>query len=125
MSEYRIYFLNSEGHIRAREEFAATDDRDALKIAVVLIDLCSDVYNHFMLWSGSREVWDSTTKAFVSETPIRAADLPLPMQQRVADIAEAILDSHRAISRSKTLLADDISPAAEERRHKGGDDEVA
>ena len=42
--------------IRAREDFKADSDTDAVLIARVLCDACSDSYDSFELWQAKRKV---------------------------------------------------------------------
>ena len=55
MAEYRMYFLAAD-RIRAREDFEADNDIDAIRIAKALGDACSDSCDSFELWQEKRKV---------------------------------------------------------------------
>ena len=55
MADYRMYLLLGD-RIRAREDFEADNDIDAIRIAQVLCDACSDTSNSFELWLGHEKL---------------------------------------------------------------------
>lgn len=56
MLGYRVFFKNSEGHIKAREEFYADDDLCALERAQELLSQQSHACPGFELWQEKRRV---------------------------------------------------------------------
>src|SRR5215470_15648396 len=99
MADYRMYFLVAE-RIRGREDFQADNDIDAIRIAQVLCDACSDSCDSFGLWQGKRKV--DTAQGC---QPLSLADLTQAHQQLVLETEEAILKSDWIIAQSKQLIA--------------------
>ena len=56
MNVYSVYFLVS-GRIRARQDFATDNNVDAIRIARLLYDACSDCCESFELWEGDRIIF--------------------------------------------------------------------
>ena len=94
MSAYRIYF-RTNGRIHGREDFEATDDAAAIRIARVLHDACSDVCDGFELWQGTRQLC-----------------APQPHQQKagLADLIEAhqriAIQKEEDISQSRWMITE-------------------
>jgi hypothetical protein len=99
MSAYRMYFLIM-GQIQGREDFEATDDLTAIRIARVLYDTCSDVCDGFDLWQGKRQLCARQPhhqKASLTEL--------IEAHQRVAiQKEEDISQSRWMIARSRRLI---------------------
>ena len=98
MADYRMYLLAAD-RIRAREDFEADNDIDAIRIARVLCDACSDSCDAFELWQANRQV--DTTQGF---QPVSLAKLTRAHQQVVIETEETILQSNRTIAQSKPLI---------------------
>ena len=98
MAEYRMYFLVAD-RIGAREDFQADNDIDAIRIAQVLCDACSDSCNSFELWQEERKV-DTAQRS----QPVSLAELTQAHQQLVPETEEVILKSEWAIAQSKRLI---------------------
>ena len=122
MSRYRMYFLTSG--IRSAEDFEADNDIDAIRMARVLCDACSDVCSSFELWQGTRLVR-------VRPPPYRGislSDLREAQQRIVIEREKTIRESHAVLARSQRLVEtlDGItSPKSETRSAKqrgDGDD---
>ena len=92
MGTYRVYFCDST-RIVGRHDVTANDDQEAVTIADVLCDACSDRCNAFEVWDGDRCVVGHTL-----HSP-RAADVIL------ADVQEVIVQSGEAIQRSEWFIA--------------------
>ena len=98
MADYRMYFLVAN-RIRAREDFEADNDIDAIGVAQVLGDACSDYCDAFELWQGKRKV--DPAHGF---QPVSLADLTQAHQQLVVETEETILKSEWTIAQSKRLI---------------------
>ena len=98
MADYRMYFLVAD-HIRAREDFEADKDIDAIRIAQVLGDACSDSCDSFELWQEERKV--DTAPGFQRGS---LAELTQAHQQIVVETEETVLKSEWAIAQSKRLI---------------------
>jgi hypothetical protein len=98
MADYRMYFLVAD-RIGAREDFQADNDIDAIRIAQVLRNACSDRCDTFELWKEKRIV--DTARG---SQPVSFAELTQPHQQLVLETEEAILKSDWIIAQSKTLI---------------------
>ena len=93
-----MYFLVAD-RIRAREDFDADNDIDAIRIAQVLGDACSDNCDSFELWQEERKV--DTAPGF---QPVSLAELTQAHQQIVVETEETILKSEWTIAQSKRLI---------------------
>ncbi|HWB48108.1 MAG TPA: hypothetical protein VG651_03285 [Stellaceae bacterium] len=98
MASYRIYFFG-ETMIHGRHDFDADDDQDAIQIASVLFDACSDDSRSFDLWSGTRRV--VVPRPFVPRT---FEELSAANQEIAVDTEERIAHSEWHIARSRRLL---------------------
>jgi hypothetical protein len=98
MPSYRIYFRKGDG-IAGRDDFEAENDRDAMFIATLLCDACSDVCDTFELWDGARQVDDVTSVPTLSIEDVRAR-----AQETVLTREIIIRDSHWQIAKSRRLL---------------------
>jgi hypothetical protein len=98
MADYRMYFLVAES-IRGREDFQADNDIDAIRLAQVLCDACSDSCDSFELWQGQRKV--ETAQGC---QPLSLAELTQAHQQLVLETLEAILERNWVIAQSKQLI---------------------
>jgi hypothetical protein len=98
---YRIYFRAVTG-IVGRHDFAAADDDEALALAEILSEACSDECTSFELWHHTRLVVPERT------APLRPAlgadEINAAMQASLIEREEAIQQSDWAIARSKRLL---------------------
>jgi hypothetical protein len=98
MADCRMYFLVAD-HIRARENFEADDDIDAIRIAQVLCDACSDSCDSFELWQKQRKVDNAQESQLLS-----LAELTQAHQQTAVETEETILKSDWTIAQSKRLI---------------------
>src|SRR5215472_1613305 len=98
MADYRIYLMVA-GRIRAREDFKADNDIDAIRIAQTLCDACSDSCNSFDLWQGERKV--DPPQGF---QPVSFAELTQAHQQIVVETEETLVESDWTIAQSKRLI---------------------
>jgi hypothetical protein len=92
MGTYRVYFRDCT-RIVGRHDFNANDDQEAVTIADVLCDACSDRCDAFEVWDGDRCVVGRTLPS------PRAADVIL------GDVEEVIMQSGEAIHRSEWFIA--------------------
>jgi hypothetical protein len=98
MALYRMYFLVAD-RVRAREDFESDNDIDAIRIAQVLSDACSDSCNSFELWKEERKV-----DTALGPQPVSFDELTQVHQQIVLETEETILENHWTIARSKRLI---------------------
>lgn len=100
MAEYRIYFLDSNGHIQARQGFVAENHTDAIESSAFVFDACSDCCVSYELWSGNQLVLQNSTKLPLTQVE----SLSAAMQLRVLDLENTLHQSHWAIAKSARLL---------------------
>jgi hypothetical protein len=98
MAEYRIY-LRRQTAIRGRHDFEAASDQNAIQIAHLLLDACSDDCDSFDLWSGTRHV--AIPRLFVPKT---FEELSEVLQERTLDTEERIANGEWHTARSRRLL---------------------
>lgn len=98
MASYRIYFFG-ESVIRGRHDFDAENDQNAIQIAHVLFDACSDDCRHIDLWQGTRRV--AVPRLFQPKT---FDELSAANQECVVDTEERIVHSEWHIAQSRRLL---------------------
>lgn len=99
MIDYRLYLLDGNT-IQAREEFRAPNDGDALIIATVVADACSDEHTGFELWSLARRVFGPAPAV----SPLALDEISQAHQRAVLDLEEALQRSRWAIAKSRRLL---------------------
>ncbi|HKT18645.1 MAG TPA: hypothetical protein VJR47_11425 [Stellaceae bacterium] len=115
MSSYRLYLLDGQRAISAREDFTATSDDEAIECAAVVFNACSDACSGYEVWSGSRKlVGGATAISSLTVDGLRAA-----RQERAIKIEEALRDSRWAIAQSRRLIKE-IDAALTSRRAGDG-----
>jgi hypothetical protein len=102
MESYRLYFVES-GHFAAAHDFEAETDVTALAVAYALQEACSDFYEHFELWQGSRIIARSADRRGPKRLP-HLDEITAQMQERVLQTEETLLESRQAIAASRKLL---------------------
>ncbi len=95
---YRLYFWDPDGRIVGREDFGAPGDREAMAVAAVLCDACSDVCASFELWQGTRRVDTETRRRSPAEA------LACDIHDQAARVGERLKDSRWLVAKSKRLL---------------------
>jgi len=60
MVAYRLFFLDANGVMQARQEVEAESDTRAVTLSSLLWQACSDTYAGYELWSGARCVVRAT-----------------------------------------------------------------
>ena len=103
MTAYRLFFLDRNGAIQAREEFAAASDDDALILASVVWEACSETYSGYELWSFARRVV-SAPDGIGMIPPPRLDELDVERQERVLALEEMIQRSRWRVAKSEKLL---------------------
>ena len=84
MPGYRLYFIDGKGSIQARQDLAAENDAEALTIAHILWQACSDCYAAFELWClGRRVAFDGGAARLTS-----LEAMPQDLLQRVLTLHE-------------------------------------
>lgn len=100
MATYRIYFVDKTDHFRAAQPFEAPDDSEAVRVAELVHDACSDVAPHFELWRGTKPVATSRGRS-------PAPDLATVIRQRqeqVLDLEDSLQRSYSSLARSHRLI---------------------
>jgi hypothetical protein len=100
---YRLFFLDRNGAVEARDEFEADSDGAALLIAAQLFDACSEPYADYELWAGARRLAspgpDGPPAASLDDDEMaRSVEMVVVERERV------LLDSRWAVARSQRLL---------------------
>jgi hypothetical protein len=96
---YRMYFRMT-GQIHGREDFEATDDVAAIRIARVLYFMCSDVCDGFDLWQGKRQLRARQPH----HQKASLADLIEAHQQVAIETEEHLCESRWLIAESRRLI---------------------
>jgi len=100
VAEYRLYFLDKRGGIAAREEFCAPSDGDAVAIAGIVADACSEKYASFEIWSFARQV----IGPLAAIPTVSFAEVSRGRQEQILQLEDAIHHSHWAVANSRRLL---------------------
>ena len=99
---YRVYLLEANGHIRAGESFSTEFDSEAIWIASVVYDACSDVFPACEVWRGSTMM---AKLAPASPLPTQAPLLsPEVCQKTVIELAERLQRSFACVRESRRLM---------------------
>jgi hypothetical protein len=113
MGTYRFYFFDDDtirgrfdldNTIRGRFDFPADDDDQAVEIAEILYDACSDRCRSWELWKWT--VFLASGPRNRDEARPRASDLAERRQENIVQCEETILHSAWAIASSRRLLAE-------------------
>ena len=56
MPDYRIFYLDEDGKVFARDDLAAESDADAIKRAASIAATRADKGSHYEVWQGDRRV---------------------------------------------------------------------
>ena len=99
MSIYRVYFREASG-IVGRHDFVAWDDQEAVSMADILCDACSDRCSSFEVWEGGHRILAPRTPRFRAGVE----GIQERRQEAVIEHEDAILRSQWAVARSKRLL---------------------
>lgn len=106
MARYQIVFSEKGEKGQLRDEFTADSDTAAILVADWLFDACSDIFESYELWSGSRHFIPLSQMGItgISLAVRTHAGTSRNVQEIVADRERVMMDSHRAIARSRRLL---------------------
>ncbi len=99
MRTYRVYFRDGVG-IVGRHDLLALDDREAIALADILCDACSDRCSSFEVWRDRNIV--ATRR--MPRSPLGSQEIALMRQQAIVDHEDAIQRSNWAIASSGRLL---------------------
>lgn len=103
MMRYRVFFRNgSGGRIEGRDDFMAADDQEAMVLARLIFEACSDACSEFELWDGTRLVGGPQSRP--SPLQLSTAAVNEEMQRSLIEREEAIQSSEWAIGKSRRLL---------------------
>lgn len=106
MTAYRLYFLDANGGIQARQDFVAEDDGEAHAISGLLWRACADCYRGYELWQTTRRIAHESMTSLSAAFAAPAIDqLGRNLQMRLLELQEALLGSHWRAAQSTTLLA--------------------
>lgn len=103
MPRYRLYFLDAQGAIQAREDFEAADDSVAIAVFELVCRGCSDVCTACELWQGERVVVQYRPH---SDCTIQIDAAPEAALRIALKVEQAIQNGYWAIARSSKLLDD-------------------
>lgn len=106
---YRLHFLDDTRSVLGLYDFPADTDDDALEIAQLTFDACSDRAKSFEVWHGARLVASAGgTSAATLEQVVTARQI------QAVELEERIRDSKWAVASSKRLLGrlDALRPLA-------------
>lgn len=100
---YRLLFTRTDG-ATLWIDLKGMSRADALWAADALASACTEEFEAFELWQGTRLLFGAETRFsyFSLKTGI---EVTLASQRAVMETEEALLQSHRALSRSRKLLA--------------------
>ena len=97
MPDYRLYFMDAKGAIKAREEFTAPCDEDAAAVSAVIADACSEHYARYEVWSFARLV--------VKGPNVGTAPLTVSLEEMRRSRQELALHLEDSIQRSRWRIA--------------------
>ena len=103
MKWYRVYLYGVSGSFQGRDEFEAKDDREAMTIADLLYEACSDLCEGFEVWDGARRVDSSFSKLPCPSVSVE--QITFAMQTSLMRREEAMRNSQWAVARSERLIA--------------------
>jgi len=104
MTEFRLYFCDSDDRIIARLEFCAPDDSAGLAIAVIIAEASNDRHAGYMLWQEKRLLYSSNEASELQLRRFARAAMTADRQEQIVHLEEHLLDSHWCIGRSQRLL---------------------
>lgn len=85
--------------IRACREFEAQDDDDALAVAAVIYEACSDRWDFYELWEGTRHIYPQKLRRDLSAGAMHAKQ-----PDAVAETGMPLLNSDSIIAETRRLL---------------------
>jgi hypothetical protein len=102
-SSYTLYLI-AGGHFADARHFTVGSDEAAMAVAYAVQDACSEFYQDFELWQGSRRVVGHVQRGD-QRRPDGAAEIAAAAQQQVVEIEESLISSRRCLAESSRLLA--------------------
>jgi hypothetical protein len=96
---YRLHLLDESTSVVGLYDFPAESDDDALEVARLAFDACSDCATRFEVWHGARPVASAGATSAVTLAQVVAA-----RQIYAVELEERIRDSKWAVASSKRLL---------------------
>ena len=115
MNQYSLFFLDDRNAIQARHDFRTEDDAEAMTIAALLCEACSDVCAGYELWNASRLIMSSRNRMNINGGVPTFDEVTVERQRAIIWHEESVQRSQWQLSRSKKLLAL-IGRFGEERR---------
>jgi hypothetical protein len=97
---YRLYFVDKADHFRAAQVFEAASDIEAVQIAELVHDACSDVAPRFELWCGAAPVATSRGRRPAPDL----ATVIRERQQQVLDLEDIVQRSYSSLAHSRKLM---------------------
>jgi hypothetical protein len=102
MASYRVFFRNARAGIQGRDDFTAANDHEAMILARLIFEACSDACSEFELWEGARLVDKPQSRP--APVQLAAAAINQETQRSLIEREEAIQSSGWAIGNSRRLL---------------------
>lgn len=99
---YRVCLLG-EGGVLGQYHFPANSDGDALQVARLVFEACSDRAKRFELWHGLRLIGSEEQQAAMAA--LEREQVVAKQQAHVVELEEHIRDSKDAVASSKRLLS--------------------
>ena len=103
MLGYRLFFVDEQGAIEARLEFFCADDGEAVVMAELIFDACSDCHSGYELWQERRRVLSPVMQHTTKQRPT-IAQLSREMQEHLLEIEEQLQKSKWRVATSGRLL---------------------
>lgn len=100
MATYRLYFIDKADHFQAAQPFDAPNDTEAVQIAELTHDACSDVAPHFELWRGAKPIASSHGRRAAPDV----TTVTLRHQEQVLELEDIVQRSYRCLARSQRLI---------------------
>jgi hypothetical protein len=100
---YRLYLIDG-GHFAAARHFDIASDEAALAVAYAVYAACSESFQGFELWHGSRLI-SADAQVIWPTLPDGPAGVFPTAQECVVELEESLLFSRRALAESRKLLA--------------------
>jgi hypothetical protein len=101
---YRIYLLDTKGHIEAAESFPATTDEDAAAVASSVYRASNDVFSGYELWIGNQRI-SSTQSAHAKRERKQNLDVAIQRHQdAILELEERLQNAFSCVKRSRKLI---------------------
>lgn len=99
--EYRVYLLGQDLRIRAAETFTSASEIQALEIATILHDACSDAFAASEVWQGDRLI----IRMGADDIPQIEVPISAMQQGSFLELAERFQQSFACVRESRRLMS--------------------